>query len=403
MNSLLASKNVVLTGGTGFIGLRLVSKLLNSTSTKKVAIAVRGSGRAAASRRFEELVRKHSCLGIGRHFDRVEIRDYNGRDIPLDTEDDALLNLAADTCWMKGIDEMMAANHEPLKRLLDDSLLPEHVLHCSTAYAVPLEHVNYGNATEEERFPHGTTFFSPYGESKYHCERLIEANKTKAKFTIVRPGAVGADSGSDGQVPLGWATNMKSINGLYYVTHPLSPFSEIKDKSPVAAMCSSNAIPVDFVANTIILSLYRSVVDTADDGISYVHAAPHYTNDITWGELIRTYNPSVFLQDLGPCDFGDTRSNKYLAGMEVLFKCGGKPFAFHANKKQDELQSYLAGHEAKIFPTDWNCSDKKEATKHYVRKCSAIVGKILQDRISSNQSSAVATKGSTRSPVHAFT
>ena len=62
---------------------------------------------------------------------------------------------------------MMEANYQPLADMVDSDTVPKHVIHCSTAYAVPLDYVSDHEFIKEESFPVGDTFFSTYAESKY--------------------------------------------------------------------------------------------------------------------------------------------------------------------------------------------------------------------------------------------
>lgn len=128
MNSLTA-KRVVITCATGFLGLRTVSKLLNSTRIGEVAVAVRAATCDDATNRFNSLIKKHDHLGIHKNMNRVRVIAYGGDDIPVDGNTDALLNLGSDTSWTKPLDTMMEANFYPLAKIIDNQSLPKHVIH----------------------------------------------------------------------------------------------------------------------------------------------------------------------------------------------------------------------------------------------------------------------------------
>ncbi|CAB9527410.1 Male sterility protein [Seminavis robusta] len=374
----LSNVRTLVTGGTGFVGLRTVSKLLSDTPTKQIGLAIRADSQKAAKARLMKLTLQHPGLGIQDHLDRIEIIPYNGANIPT-REYDALLNLASDTAWTKPLDEMLQANCAPLEEAITGKTVPKHVVHCSTAYARPLEFVSEDTIAKEESFPEGSSFFSPYAQSKYQCERMIESNAgaTDTCYSIVRPSTVGASVGVD-SMPRGWTTDMKGLAGAMYLA------SQGMTRAPVEPKFDSNVLPVDHVANTLIASLLENVVRNSPT-LEYIHAAPGDEVGLSWGDAFKRINPSLpLVEDAEPTAPFFPGNAKLDAAGKILYTVAGRPFRFQATKQDTLLKPLLTDAEQKTFCMKWGPEDNLST---YFQDATTEVQKKLAERAAAKKQS----------------
>ena len=321
------------------------------------------------------LICQHPKLAIQDHLDRIRVVPYGGIDIPVDNNVNTLLNIGGDTSWTKPLDKMIGANVAPIANLIDQGKMPRHFVHCSTAYACPLEYVSADTIVEEESFPEGKSFFSHYGESKYLAERKIESDvgRSDTCYSIVRPSTIGASAGFD-SLPRGWATDLKGLSGFYYLCHPqLNPLHT----APVVGGYDSNIISVDHVANTIISALLENVVRNSPT-IDYINAAPGLGRSLSWDVVAKSFNPDMVVHDneLSGIQFSENKRRN--DGGRILSLIGGKPYRFCATKRDSLLKTLLTMEEQKHFPMTW---DDGEDVKAYIKYCADTVAvNVLQKK-----------------------
>lgn len=390
--NIFAAKHLLVTGATGFLGLRTTSKLLNSTPVAEVAVAVRAATCDEAIQRFNSLIEKHQHLGIHKHMNRVRVIAYDGSDIPIDENTDALLNLGADTSWTKPLDHMMKSNFDPLAKIIDRGSLPKHVIHCSTAFAVPLEATSSDFiALKEAPLPDGKTFFSPYAEAKYLAERKIEESVKLNKddetaYTIFRPATIGPSMGADG-IPLGWDVDMKGLSGLYYLSHPHLPPVKALPGLPGVGRHPSNVIPVDHVANMLVVALHENFSRSADaPSVEYIHATPNLEENLSWKEVLRTYNPDLPVHNEPMSDELSGKSKAVTAAAKVLSLVGNHPFLFGSAKKE-VLMAQLTDEELTTFPMSWKHRGDSEV---YIKESANTIARTLLSRKKAGRNKATA-------------
>ena len=382
----LSNLRILVTGATGFVGLRTVSKILSDTPVQKLSLAVRADSHKAAEIRFGELMMKHPQLGIQKHIDRVELIAYDGSEIPtlglgeISRPFDALINIAADTAWDKTIEQMLSSNYAPLAKLIERGITPKHVIHCSTAFACPIEHFADHVFLEEERFPEGSKFFSTYAESKYLLERCIEENvhRSATRYTIVRPAIVGASTGRDA-IPRGWATDLKAASGLYALIHPDLC---VLHTAPVLTTVDANVISVDHVANTLIVALVENVLREKDSSIEYINSCPGENCHLTMGEVTGRINPKLFIPSRKVPGMRFSCEPWIEKKCQTLFGVCSIPFRFRSSKCALLLRPLLSSVDQVKFPMGWEVEDKIET---YVQDCADVVARKVKAKMQSKK------------------
>ncbi len=245
---------VFLTGGTGFIGMEVLARLLERTDRDVIAL-VRAADAAGAQERIAAVLEQ---LGVEGEANRVhavagdiatpglglteEERDELGRRIG------AIIHCAASVSFGLGIEESRAINVEGTRRVLDlaeRAPALERLVHVSTAYVAGSHHGLFG----EDDHDIGQGFRNAYEQSKLEAEELVRA-RTHLPASITRPSIVVGDSRT------GWTT---AFNVLYY---PLQAYARgLATSVPAEPDAVVDIVPVDYVADGIL-----AVLDAPETG-----------------------------------------------------------------------------------------------------------------------------------------
>ncbi|WP_041452358.1 SDR family oxidoreductase [Hoyosella subflava] len=229
--------NYFVTGGTGFIGRRLIPLLLQRTDAH-VHVLVR----AQSVQRLNELKTQwpdssrvtpvigdlsSDALGIA---DAQKLPAY-----------DHVFHLGALYDVTASADENHTANAVGTSNVIG---FAEHngakLLHHVSSIAVA---GNYRGPFRESDFDLGQDFPSPYHATKYEAERLVR-EQGKVPYRVYRPGAVVGDSRTG---------EMDKIDGPYYLFPIFSRLAHFPSQLPIAAprVGVTSIVPVDYVAAAI--------------------------------------------------------------------------------------------------------------------------------------------------------
>ncbi len=239
---------ILLTGGTGFLGTELLTKLMRLSDSKlsKVYVIVRASDDDEAYQRLRAIWYNEKEL-----YDAVGTRiipvpgDFTKADLGItDTARDLLteevtliVHAGAEIGFQKSRQELVRTNYTGTKNMLAfaASVRDLHCfVHISTAYVAGRKK---GIVTEDE--PVGTSFSSLYEKTKARAEELVRASGLP--FSIVRPGMIVGDSVT------GWVRN---FNTIYYVLK-LMLLKELR-VLPISPETGLNIVPVDYVAECVL-------------------------------------------------------------------------------------------------------------------------------------------------------
>lgn len=244
----------VVTGGTGFIGRRVVSRLLDHQPDAQVWVLVRRSSLG----RFERL-----ALDWG---DRV--KPLVGELPELDLAErvivdlgvvDHLVHCAAIYDITAGEAEQREANVEGTRAVVALAQRLGATFHHVSSIAVAGDF--RGEYTEDD-FDVGQGLPTPYHQTKFEAEALVR-DTPGLRYRIYRPAVVVGDSRTG---------EMDKIDGPYYFFGVLAKLAVLPSFTPMLLPDTgrTNIVPVDYVADTLVALMHAD----GSDGRTFHLTAP---------------------------------------------------------------------------------------------------------------------------------
>ncbi len=238
-------ETIFLTGGTGFLGTELASKLIKMPNIIVYAL-IRAADREEAYHRLREAW-YHDKELYGSIGDKIipVCGDFTVSGLGLNEEDrrcladtvNLVIHAGAETGFLKSMHELSVTNFEGTRNMLVFAGSIKNIrrfVYISSAYVAGQKK---GVVTEEE--PIGTEFSSNYEKSKAHAEALVRASGLP--FSICRPGMIVGDSVT------GWIRN---FNTVYYVLKLM--LLKQMPVLPVSPDTKLNLVPGDYVADAVL-------------------------------------------------------------------------------------------------------------------------------------------------------
>ncbi|MET8845654.1 SDR family oxidoreductase [Amycolatopsis sp. NPDC004625] len=242
------------TGATGFIGKRLVARLLKRQETSAVYALVRETSRerlATLAREWPNADRLHPVAG-----DLAEPR--LGTDPAGLPHLDHVVHLGAIYDLTADEEANRRANVEGTRHLLAFAAEARAgLVHHVSSIAVAGDHA--GRFTEAD-FDLGQRFASPYHATKFQAEKLVR--EQHLPYRVYRPSAVVGDSRTG---------EMDKVDGPYYFLPAISRLAALPRPLPLAApgLGATNLVPVDYVVDAMDHLMHRD----APAGTTYHLAA----------------------------------------------------------------------------------------------------------------------------------
>ncbi|WP_109756715.1 SDR family oxidoreductase [Mycolicibacterium conceptionense] len=249
----------VVTGGTGFIGRRVITRILSRDPGAEVWVLVRRESLT----RFERLAQ---------HWDeRVKplVGDLTAADLGLSDTDIAdlgdvshVVHCAAIYDMTVGESEQRAANVEGTRAVIELARRLDATLHHVSSIAVAGNH--RGVFTEAD-FDVAQDLPTPYHQTKFEAELLVRS-APGLRYRVYRPAVVVGDSQTG---------EMDKIDGPYYFFGVLARLAALPRFTPMMLPDSgrTNVVPVDFVVDAMVALMHVE----GKDGETFHLTAPKTT------------------------------------------------------------------------------------------------------------------------------
>ena len=245
----------VVTGGTGFIGRRVVARLLETQPDAHVRVLVRRQSLG----RFERLAadwgdRAKPLVG--------ELPDLDLADETLAElgDIDHLVHCAAIYDITVGEAEQRAANVEGTRAVIALAQRLDATLHHVSSIAVAGD---FDGEYTEDDFDVGQQLPTPYHQTKFEAELLVRSAQG-LRYRIYRPAVVVGDSRTG---------EMDKIDGPYYFFGVLAKLSALPSLTPILLPDTgrTNIVPVDYVVDGLVALMHAE----GRDGQAFHLTAPN--------------------------------------------------------------------------------------------------------------------------------
>ena len=238
----MARMRYVVTGGTGFIGRRVVSQLLARGDDAEVWVLVRRESLA----RFEQLALQWGPRA------KPLVGDLTGVDLGLTDEAIAELGVVDHVVHCAAIyditvaeAEQRAANVEGTRAVIALARRLDATLHHVSSIAVA---GTYRGEYTEDDFDVAQDLPTPYHQTKFEAELLVRSTQG-LRYRVYRPAVVVGDSRTG---------EMDKVDGPYYFFGVLAKLARLPKFTPMLLPDTgrTNIVPVDFVVDSLVALLH---------------------------------------------------------------------------------------------------------------------------------------------------
>ncbi|MDH3047457.1 short chain dehydrogenase [Gordonia sp. CNJ-863] len=226
-----------ITGGSGFIGRRVIDRLLTVDPVATIHALVRESSRSAFDALLDELGATGRVTPV--------VGDLTSPGLGLDAHDlpefDHVVHLAAIYDMAADAESQRAANVIGTSRAADFAIAHDALFHHVSSVAVAGDH--RGRFTEAD-FEVGQGFPTAYHRTKFEAERVVR-EREGLRWRVYRPSIVVGDSRTG---------EMDKIDGPYYFFGHLATLGHLPSRLrlPMPDLGTLNMVPVDFVAAAMV-------------------------------------------------------------------------------------------------------------------------------------------------------
>ncbi|CQD07389.1 short chain dehydrogenase [Mycobacterium lentiflavum] len=251
----------VVTGGTGFIGRRVVARLLDTRPDAEVWVLVRRQ----SLERFERLAAQWGERAKPLVGDLPELTLTDEQLAELGRVDH-LVHCAAIYDVTAGEAEQRATNVEGTRAVIGLARRIDATFHHISSIAVAGDFA--GEYTEDD-FDVGQQLPTPYHQTKFEAELLVRS-EPGLRYRIYRPAVVVGDSRTG---------EMDKIDGPYYFFGVLAKLAILPSLTPIMLPDTgrTNIVPVDYVVDALVALMH------ADGSASWDGRTFHLTSPKTIG------------------------------------------------------------------------------------------------------------------------
>lgn len=237
----------VVTGGTGFIGRRVITGLLAEHPDAEIHVLVRRSSLGRYERlatewgeRAQSLVGDLTADGLG--LSEADLADLAAVDHVVHCA--AIYDITADAA------DQQAANVEGTRAVIDLARRLDATLHHVSSIAVA---GSFRGEFTEDDFDVGQDLPTPYHQTKFEAELLVRSTP-ELRYRIYRPAVVVGDSRTG---------EMDKIDGPYYFFPLLARLAALPKITPllVPAAGRTNVVPVDYVTAALVTLIHADDAD----------------------------------------------------------------------------------------------------------------------------------------------
>jgi thioester reductase-like protein/short-subunit dehydrogenase len=247
----------VVTGGTGFIGRRVVSRLLETRPDAQVWVLVRRQSLG----RFEHLAAEwgERAKPLVGELPELALIDQTLAELG---NIDHVVHCAAIYDITAGEAEQRAANVEGTRAVIDLARRQDATLHHVSSIAVAGDFA--GEYTEDD-FDVGQQLPTAYHQTKFEAESLVRSTPG-LRYRVYRPAVVVGDSRTG---------EMDKIDGPYYFFGVLAKLAVLPSLTPILLPNTgrTNLVPVDYVVKALVALMHAEGTDSWD-GRTFHLAAP---------------------------------------------------------------------------------------------------------------------------------
>ncbi len=240
----------VVTGGTGFIGRRVVSRLLNTYPDAEVWVLVRRPSLSRFERLADQWGERAKPLVGELTEPRLGLTDQAVAELG---DVDHVVHCAAIYDITAAEPEQRAANVEGTRAVIELAGRLDATLHHVSSIAVAGDF--HGEYTEDD-FDIGQQLPTPYHQTKFEAESLVRSTPG-LRYRIYRPAVVVGDSRTG---------EMDKIDGPYYFFGVLAKLAVLPRLTPIMLPDTgrTNIVPVDYVADALVALLHADGSPTWD-------------------------------------------------------------------------------------------------------------------------------------------
>jgi thioester reductase-like protein/short-subunit dehydrogenase involved in D-alanine esterification of teichoic acids len=234
----MARMRYVVTGGTGFIGRRIVSQILARGEDAEVWVLVRRESLTRFERHAAEWGERAKAL----------VGDLTAANLDLTDEAvaelgavDHIVHCAAIYDMTADEDSQQAANVDGTAAVIDLARRVDATLHHVSSIAVA---GTYRGEFTEDDFDVAQDLPTPYHQTKFEAEMLVRS-ASGLRFRVYRPAVVVGDSRTG---------EMDKIDGPYYFFGLLAKLAVLPRFTPMVLPDTgrTNIVPVDFVVDALV-------------------------------------------------------------------------------------------------------------------------------------------------------
>jgi thioester reductase-like protein/short-subunit dehydrogenase involved in D-alanine esterification of teichoic acids len=244
----------VVTGGTGFIGRRVVTRLLEARPDAQVWVLVRRQSLG----RFERLAAEwgERAKPLVGELTKLELTDETVAELG---RVDHLVHCAAIYDITAGEAEQWAANVEGTRAVIELARRLDATFHHVSSIAVAGDFA--GEYTEDD-FDVGQRLPTPYHQTKFEAELLVRS-AVGLRYRIYRPAVVVGDSRTG---------EMDKVDGPYYFFGVLAKLAVLPSLTPILLPDTgrTNIVPVDYVVDALVALMHAE----SRDGQAFHLTAP---------------------------------------------------------------------------------------------------------------------------------